>query len=628
MNLGQSGQALASFMGYCDGVRPTYHSLKPFDLSISEPIDILRWLLELDECYRTSTTTKQKLQYLVEKLLGDARTQVTSKLDAHAAAQAKGSGFTLSEGTSDEGRTVFETPFKHKRFVLTNGDDDDDTNFEYDPPYTTVKAIVTKAILGNSAMLLLNKHLSQIKQDGTSIQAHAAYFQSVVQAFRDVGGPSCDRYYAEQFLSSVDPHLLEPPTNLKAKTLQAAIKTVVLASERSARFKSLQGLPSRPFQAMKHSSFLPQGNARLQSSNETQRQKQNPRLVYNGDILSFTLDPAAEPAVKGLAKLLSEATTEAAALNCIQAFVSTSGDRRLFPAEDMLNTDVSVTDFCKDVAKKISEGSGSVFETVCAIHHLLPERVVKETSRSTTITSEHSLGGKSKKDLRRDKARKRTVDNTNHEDSDDDSDDDEDMDEKPSRRKNPKRGSAAALTAVQEECKAWRQCALNLHANSVAASTSLETVASFSQQRNPPPAPHQNKPPWSPPSPVPLQNKPAFRPYVHPQRAANMPDYTNKNTEQNRDQRPFSGPAGRSFNGCKRCWRIDHYTKQCPPIAQGVQFCNYCTKDGHLDSICPVLAGKTCTTCNSKGHTPNFCPQQRCSICRELGHNDRRCQKK
>ena len=625
MNLGQSGQAIASFVGYFDGVRPAYHALRPFDLASSDSIGIIQWLLDLDECYRTSTTTKQKLQYLVEKLLGDARTLVTSKLDAHAAAQAKRNGFTLSDGIDDEGRPVFETPFKHTRYVSI--DDAGETDCDYDPPYTTVKAIVTKAILGNSAMLLLNTHLSQVKQNGTSIQAHAAYFQSVVQALRDVGGPSGDKWFAEQFLSSVDPHLLDPPTNLNANTLQAAIKTVVLASERSARFNSLQGLPSRPSQAMKYGSSLSQDHARLLPPKDTQLQKLNPRLVYTGNILSFTLDPAAEPAVKGLAKLLSETTTEAAALNCIQSFVSTSGDKRLFPAEDMLNTDVSVTDFCKDVAKKISEGSGSVFETVCAIHHLLPERVVKETSRSTTITSEHSLGGKSKKELRRDKARKRAVDNTTHDESDDDSDDDEELDEKPSRRKNPKRGVAAAMAAIREECDAWKQCALGLKTNSVAPLT-IETVASFSQQRNPSPAPYQNKPPWSPPLPAPPQNKPAFRPYVHPERAANMPDYTNKNTEHNRGQRPFSGLEANSFKGCKRCWRVDHFTKQCPPLAQGVQFCNYCHKDGHADSICPVLAGKTCTTCHARGHTPNFCPQQRCSICSELGHNERRCQKK
>lgn len=566
-----------------------------------------------DQCFRTTTTPKQKMQFLVEKLMGDARAQVTAKLDAHAATQAKRSGFTPSEGTGDENRTVFETPFKNRRYVLIDDDDEGRASYVYDPPYTTIKAIVTKAIFGNSALLLLNNHLGQIKQNGKSIQAHAAYFKSVVQALRDAGGPSSDKWFAEQFLSSVDPHLLEPPTNLTVNTLAGAIKTVVAASERVTRFNTLQGLPASPFQ-VKKPGFLSPSNSRLQPPRDNQRQRQNSRLVYDGDILSITLDPAAEPAVKGLAKMLTGATSEVEALNCIQAFVSTSGDTRPFPTTAILNTNLPVTDFCKGVAEQISEGNGSVFETVCAIHHLLPERVVKETSRSTTITSEHSLGGKSKKELRRDKARKRTVDNTTHDESDDDSDDEEEMDEKPSRRKNPKRGVAAAMAAVREECEAWKQCALGLKSNPVSASTPLPIVASFSQPRHPLPAPPQNRS--------------ALRPYVHPDRAANVPDYTNKNTEHNRGQRPFSGPAGDSFRGCKRCWRVDHFTKQCPPLAQGVQFCNYCHKDGHSDSICPVLAGKTCTTCRARGHTPNFCPRQRCPICSELGHNERRCQKK
>ena len=81
-----------------------------------------------------------------------------------------------------------------------------------------------------------------------------------------------------------------------------------------------------------------------------------------------------------------------------------------------------------------------------------------------------------------------------------DSDDEDEMDEKPSRRKNPKRGVAAAMAAIREECDAWKQCALGLKTNSVAPLT-IETVASFSQQRNPSPAPYQNKTPWSPPPP-------------------------------------------------------------------------------------------------------------------------------
>lgn len=72
--------------------------------------------------------------------------------------------------------------------------------------------------------------------------------------------------------------------------------------------------------------------------------------------------------------------------------------------------------------------------------------------------------------------------------------------------------------------------------------------------------------------------------------------------------------------------QADDLAKYFPGISANEVFCISCAGYGHRSNNCPEA---TCRFCKDRGHLSLACPtRQRCSKCRQLGHDSRNCQEK
>lgn len=205
-----------------------------------------------------------------------------------------------------------------------------------------------RAVLGKQSLQILSSHLETFRQGSSPIKRHIASFKDVVNALVIAGGPpySSMKWYVSKFFQSVNPSLLESPCDLSAKTLDAAFRTVLKVSDTREVRESLSGQSPTLRQATGAATKFPPKTLRVGQQ----------RLSFPGAVLSFDLHPNADPSVQGLARTLASATTSEEALMCMETFVSTSGDKRLFSAAAILQTDLPITEYCQEFAQEVSSG--------------------------------------------------------------------------------------------------------------------------------------------------------------------------------------------------------------------------------------------------------------------------------
>jgi hypothetical protein len=548
------------------------------------------------ELFRADTTEEEKVEALRVCCTGETLDIVLDVLEKDAGDYVRRhSGedkrLYLDRANEDDGWCRFATPTKQKPYYYRR----ENPPPPYVPVYSDLKRKCIERILGVSALMDLQTSLDTFKQDAaTSVASHIAAFKTRLETYMlaagldssaHLGTPQCSTWFYRSLRDDIKREITQFDMNLTG--------AYALAEDAESRVKMRSALLSSPSSLRFPSSSTGQGARPSLCNVNAQRTGTAPPRQVASAVQVFT---------RGLSR--ADSVEKAVGEVCL-FYDQAHANRRYIDRDGVLLEDAdrtfNVSRFVGALQRDL-ESCHDQYESVAAIQHLLPDRFVKETTRSTTTTTEHSLKGLSSQQLAKLRARKRSLDRSQGEfGAPSDSDEvDEPSPEPASKQLHTRtragRKKAAAVEQVAAVDVALRAQAAAFRLGIEAASSSPEKCVRFEEQVA------------------------AFAPPV----SGVSP---NKNTPSNRSERPWV--KDRSWRGCRRCWDPSHRHTSCPPVLEGkARFCAYCNEDGHILEECPALREKKCNTCGKPGHTALFCPTQTCYKCGVKGHSATRCKQK
>ena len=620
---------------------------KKFDLAVQCEAEFPEFVEKMVvNLFRPDTSEKAKREALRECAVGTASDQIHEALEEHALEFAAQNGY--SDAPPADGQIAsgsFISPIKGKKLAFY-GQAEGSAQYKY--KFDDLRRLCIKKVLGPGGLSSLQDRLESLQlSDNGSFVSHKRRFEVLIDAYIATGGAaksSNPRQYCTWFYRSLPTCLTELLTHFEFDDLDAAVKAVESASK-LLRMRASASRPAKKVLSPKVAGVFDAGLSR------------NPVIAsFSGPSLTIQVPADSDRPVRCFADNLSKVGSTKQALDVLNVYLKTFTDNaESIDVNDALildgdkKSDFNVNDCVQQLTDSL-QNAQSVPEVLCSIHHLLPDSVLKETSRTTKVVTSHALKGVDAKELRRLKSLKRKADAPKHASSSDEDLSDDDDDNAAKGNKNlkkgrpglrPRRGSTDSAMSVQTMNTALAQAlarqqtvfdtkiaAQNEHLSRTLASTVANACAVTAprfpyggQYPNPLVVPqHSRRLPLAPPPPRP----PTLIANATASAVSSSSDYVNKNTPLNRTERPFYKNSG--WKGCKRCWATDHFASSCPPVLQGLPFCRFCLADNHVIDSCPELQKKTCNVCHSFGHSASYCPKgPPCSRCGVPGHPVSRC---